>query len=106
MTTVVRQGGPLHPVVFRALLSRDAADFDLGSLARSCRVRCADQSEVARGVRRLYGACFTPGIVHVPSNKEGGVSFGQYSRSIRTNLSAGAGSQLDSLSLPGFSCCR
>jgi hypothetical protein len=52
------------------------------------------------------GLSFAPGIVHVPSNSEGGVSLGQYIRSINTNLSAGAGSQLDSLSLPGFSCCR
>ena len=32
---------------------------------------------------------------------EGGVSLGQYSLNIRMNLPAGAGSQLDSLSLPG-----
>ena len=37
----------------------------------------------------------------MPSIIEGGFSLGQYSRSIRTNLPAGAGSQLDSFTLPG-----
>ena len=54
---------------------------------------------------RSQSAVFTAGIVHVPSRRDGGVSLGQYNRSIRTNLSAGAGSQLDSLALPGFSFC-
>src|SRR5215467_11087772 len=34
---------------------------------------------------------------------DGGVSCGQYMRSIRTNLPSGAGSQLASISLPGES---
>jgi hypothetical protein len=45
----------------------------------------------------------TAGIVHVPLMIEGSFSFGQYIRSIRMNLSAGAGSQFDSLSAPGES---
>src|SRR5208283_191330 len=40
----------------------------------------------------------------VPSRIEGGLSFGQYMRRIRMNRSAGAGSQLDSLSFPGDLC--
>jgi hypothetical protein len=52
-------------------------------------------------VRTVYITCFTGGMVQEPSRIEGGVSLGQYRRSIRMNLSAGAGSQLDSLSLPG-----
>jgi hypothetical protein len=42
-------------------------------------------------------------MVHVPSRMEGSLSFGQYIRSIRMNLPAGAGSQLLSLSDPGLS---
>jgi hypothetical protein len=45
----------------------------------------------------------TDGIFHVPSMIDGGFSFGQYIRSIRTNLSLGAGSQFGSLSSPGDS---
>src|SRR5262249_29389678 len=41
--------------------------------------------------------------VHVPSRIEGAVSSGQYMRSMRMNLPAGAGSQFDSLSTPGES---
>src|SRR5215813_15248306 len=48
-------------------------------------------------------AFFTGGIVHVPSRIDGAVSSGQYMRSIRMNLPAGAGSQFDSLSAPGES---
>src|SRR5215510_3620514 len=48
-------------------------------------------------------AFFTGGIVHVPSRIEGEVSSGQYMRSMRMNLPAGAGSQFDSLSAPGES---
>ena len=40
---------------------------------------------------------FTGGIVHVPSMIEGALSSGQYMRSIRMNLPAGAGSQFNSL---------
>lgn len=46
---------------------------------------------------------FTPGGFQVPSMIDGSVSLGQYNRIIRTNLPAGAGSQLASLSLPGDS---
>src|SRR5262245_58540254 len=42
-------------------------------------------------------------MVHVPSRMEGSLSFGQYIRSIRMNLPAGAGSQLLSFSGPGLS---
>jgi hypothetical protein len=45
----------------------------------------------------------TGGIFQVPSMIDGDFSFGQYFRSIRTNLSFGAGSQFASLSLPGDS---
>jgi hypothetical protein len=45
----------------------------------------------------------TAGGFHDPSRMEGGFSFGQYIRSIRTNFPAGAGSQFDSLSAPGES---
>src|SRR5579871_2072630 len=41
------------------------------------------------------------GGFQLPSMIEGGVSSGQYMRSIRRNLPAGAGSQFDSLSAPG-----
>ena len=43
----------------------------------------------------------TAGGFQLPSMIEGGVSSGQYMRSIRTNLPAGAGSQFASLSAPG-----
>jgi hypothetical protein len=49
-------------------------------------------------------ASFTSGTFQVPSRMEGGFSFGQYSRIIRTNASAGAGNQFASLSFPGESC--
>ena len=48
----------------------------------------------------------TAGGFQVPSMIDGEVSFGQYSRNIRLNLPAGAGSQLASFSGPGLSCCR
>ena len=44
---------------------------------------------------------FTAGGDHELSMIEGGVSLGQYMRSIRTNFPFGAGSQLLSLSFPG-----
>ena len=47
---------------------------------------------------------FAAGGVHVPSMIEGSFSFGQYMRSIRMNLPAGAGSQFVSLSAPGDWC--
>ena len=56
--------------------------------------------------RRSYArsATFlTGGIVQVPSMIDGLLSSGQYIRSIRMNLPAGAGSQFDSLSAPGES---
>ncbi|SKW13226.1 Uncharacterised protein [Mycobacteroides abscessus subsp. massiliense] len=37
---------------------------------------------------------------------DGGVSFGQYRRSMRLNFPSGAGSQFDSFPGPGLSCCR
>jgi hypothetical protein len=46
---------------------------------------------------------FTGGIVQVPLTIEGLLSSGQYMRSIRMNLPAGAGSQFASLSAPGES---
>ena len=45
----------------------------------------------------------TAGGFHDPSRMDGGLSFGQYIRSIKTNFPAGAGSQFDSLSAPGES---
>jgi hypothetical protein len=45
----------------------------------------------------------TAGIVHELSMIDGFVSLGQYSRIIRMKSPAGAGSQFDSLSLPGDS---
>ena len=42
----------------------------------------------------------TAGIFHEPSRIEGSLSFGQYRRSISWNLPSGAGSQLDSFSVP------
>src|SRR5690349_6924327 len=45
----------------------------------------------------------TGGIVQVPSMIDGLLSFGQYIRSMRMNLPAGAGSQFASLSAPGES---
>jgi hypothetical protein len=46
---------------------------------------------------------FTAGMVQLPLMIDGLRSFGQYMRSMRTNLPAGAGSQFDSLSGPGES---
>jgi len=46
----------------------------------------------------------TSGSFHEPSSREGGFSFGQYNRMIRTKGPAGAGSQFPSLALPGESC--
>lgn len=51
-----------------------------------------------------YSATLTGGIVQVVSMIEGGVSSGQYIRSMRMNLSFGAGSQFDSFSAPGLAC--
>ena len=42
------------------------------------------------------------GAVHVPSSAS---FFGQYSRNTSFEIPLGAGSQLGSLSLPGYSCC-
>ena len=50
-----------------------------------------------------HAAILTAGTLHVPLIIVGSVSFGQYIRSIRMNLPAGAGSQLLSLSGPGLS---
>lgn len=57
----------------------------------------------ARKVCEVYSTAFTGGIVHVPLMIEGSSVLGQYMRSMRMNLSFGAGSQLDSLSAPGDS---
>ena len=46
---------------------------------------------------------FAGGIFHEPLMIDGVFSLGQYSRIIRMNSPVGAGSQLDSLSLPGDS---
>src|SRR5438046_6506166 len=46
---------------------------------------------------------FAGGIFHDPSMIDGFFSLGQYSRIIRTKSPDGAGSQFDSLSLPGES---
>src|SRR5215831_17102879 len=53
-----------------------------------------------------HSATLIAGGFHVPSRIEGGVSFGQYSRSIGTNFAFGAGSQFASLAFPGDSACR
>jgi hypothetical protein len=52
---------------------------------------------------QLLATFLTAGGDQLPLMIEGGFSFGQYIRSIRTNLPAGAGSQFDSLSDPGDS---
>src|SRR5262252_1996107 len=54
----------------------------------------------------FHSATLIPGGFHVPSRMEGGVSFGQYRRSIGINFALGAGSQFASLSFPGDSACR
>ncbi len=51
-------------------------------------------------ITRYFLIC-TPGGFHEPSMIVGGVSFGQYSRSIKSKFFSGAGSQFDSLSFPG-----
>ena len=51
------------------------------------------------GLQRLVGST-------IPSMIDGGVSFGQYSRSMGMNLAFGAGSQLASFALPGESAWR
>ena len=58
------------------------------------------------GHRRVRKRRFTAGGSQVPSRIDGSFSRGQYRRSIRMNWSWGAGSQLDSLSLPGDSFWR
>ena len=65
---------------------------------------------VANGGFAVSGSCadfqlvsLTAGIFHEPSRMEGGVSFGQYSRIIKMNLSFGAGNQFCSFALPGDS---
>src|SRR5262245_38858420 len=57
----------------------------------------------SKGRSVVQDARFTGGIVQVPLTIDGLLSSGQYMRSIRMNLPAGAGSQLDSLSAPGES---
>jgi hypothetical protein len=54
-----------------------------------------ERSVSARGYARSL-TFLTGGIVHVPSMIEGLLSSGQYIRSMRMNLPAGAGSQFDS----------
>lgn len=56
-----------------------------------------------RAIQDNQIAFLAAGIVHVPLMIDGSVSVGQYIRSIRMNSPAGAGSQFDSLSLPGES---
>jgi hypothetical protein len=78
------------------------------------RLNCCGQNGKRRGARadrsaptaspNRYGAGFTGGIFHEPSMIDGSFSFGQYMRNIKMKRSAGAGSQLASLSLPGDSC--
>src|SRR3974390_2153483 len=43
-----------------------------------------------------HPASLTCGIVQVPSRRDGGLSFGQYKRIMRMNVSFGAGSQFSS----------
>src|SRR5574337_1238222 len=50
-----------------------------------------------------YCTFCTCGGVQLPSRIDGALSFGQYMRSIGMNSPSGAGSQFDSLSLPGES---
>src|SRR5262245_7244848 len=73
----------------------------------SCDLRGVSNGLSGAGSPACLGNCyetsFTSGGFHVPSSSDGGFSWGQYSRIIRTNSSAGAGSQFDSLSLPGES---
>jgi hypothetical protein len=54
-------------------------------------------------VTRFYVTFLTGGIVQVSLMMDGLFSLGQYIRSIKMNLPAGAGSQFDSLSGPGES---
>src|SRR5580704_6120144 len=53
-----------------------------------------------------YFDSFMAGGFQLPSMIEGGVSFGQYRRSMGMNLAFGAGSQLASFALPGESPWR
>ncbi len=76
----------------------------------SANVSCVPEPDVRGLIRRdpvrgyaRSATLFTGGIVHVPSMIDGLLSFGQYMRSIRMNLPAGAGSQFDSLFAPGES---
>lgn len=99
--------------------------YDLGtpSMAQGCpfrrprgtrrvdrRARFHTEADLWRLARRDPGRGYarsetflTGGIVQVPSMIDGLLSFGQYIRSMRMNLPAGAGSQFDSLSVPGES---
>src|SRR5262245_42558861 len=76
-------------------------------MAAMCTERRWKPAAGAQGGGRLYhrrqATFFTGGMVHVPSRIDGSVSCGQYIRSIRMNLPAGAGSQLLSFSDPGLS---
>ena len=75
---------------------------------------CTIQHEEMTGVEypapvnsiQYYFASVMAGGFQVPSMMDGGVSFGQYRRSIGINCAFGAGSQLASLALPGESACR
>ena len=84
--------------IHRLMLSPDGTPIAVGRLFVG-----GGQERLARRRALAADGLVTGGGVQEPSSSEGGVSVGQYSRSIRTNLPAGAGSQLDSLSGPGLS---
>jgi hypothetical protein len=81
----------------------------VGSVRRSRKLRQQARDAKTSGFHSRHQSArgsddfLTAGGVHVPSRIEGSLSFGQYIRSIRTNLPVGAGSQFDSLSVPGES---
>jgi hypothetical protein len=101
------RGVPMTGTKRRAALN---SALPLVQRASSPRCRRGLRKRSAPPTSRLYAAAYeaflTAGGFQEPSRIDGSCSLGQYRRSIRTNFPAGAGSQLDSRSLPGDSFCR
>src|SRR5580692_1932456 len=87
---------------------RSPKDLASKSMTHSPRLKkCGWDGRPSRiDVLCFYCTCLIAGNSHDPSRIVGGVSFGQYRRSIGMNFALGAGSQLASLPLPGESACR
>ena len=98
---------PCHNEAVRAMQAEYSRCRASNTKAGRDRIRARRRGILSPG-RRVRSGVFqdvflTSGGFHVPSRIDGGVSLGQYSRIISTNPPFGAGSQFDSLSLPGDS---